>query len=135
MHTAVREISNTDNIIDSRDIIARIEYLRDEIESAEIPPNEIGGPNDTMDEERTELASLEALADEASSSPDWEYGEALIADHYFVEYAQELASDCCEMPSEVKWPYTCIDWDKAADELKYDYSAVDFGDHRYWIRS
>jgi hypothetical protein len=135
MRTRARDISNSDDIIDSRDVIARIEELKDEIESVEIPENEIGGPNDTMAEERDELAKLEAFAEEAEGCcADWKYGEALIRDSYFVEYAQQLAEDVCEMPSAVKWPYTCIDWDQAAKELQMDYTSVEFNGVTYWTR-
>lgn len=34
-----------------------------------------------------------------------------------------------------RWPYTCIDWEHAAKELRYDYSAADFDGVTYWIRS
>jgi len=135
MTTKVREVSNSDDVIDSRDVIARIEELRDEIEAAEIPDNEIGGPNDTMAEEREELATLEALAEEGSGSADWEHGETLIRDTYFKSYAQELAEDCGMIPDNLAWPCTCIDWDQATRELKMDYSCVDFGGVEYWIRS
>lgn len=131
-----REISNSDDIIDSRDVIARIEELRDEIESAGIPDNEIGGPNDTMVDERAELAALESLADEAVGyAADWQYGEALIRDSYFETYAQEFAEDIGAIDDRnCQWPNSCIDWEKAADELKVDYTAVDFGGVTYWIR-
>jgi hypothetical protein len=33
------------------------------------------------------------------------------------------------------WPYTGIDWERAARELQYDYSLVSFGDTDFWIRS
>ncbi len=129
------EISNSDDVIDSRDVIARIEELREEIEAAGIPANEIGGPNDSMSEERTELATLEALQDDCSGyAEDWKYGATLVRDSYFTDYAQQLAEDVCEMPSDVRWPYTCIDWERAADELKQDYTSVEFGNVTYWVR-
>lgn len=30
------------------------------------------------------------------------------------------------------WPYNCIDWEKAANELKQDYSTVDFEGETYY---
>ena len=135
MLTKTNSISNSDDVIDSRDVTARIEELRDEIESAEVPDNEIGGPNDTMAEEREELAQLEALAEEANGCADWQYGEALIRDSYFQTYTMELADDIGAIPKDAQWPCTCIDWEKATRELKYDYTAVDFAGVTYWIRS
>ena len=114
---------NMQDVLDSRDIIARIEELENDEERT--------------DEDNAELSMLNALAEEASASPDWKYGETLIRDSYFTKYAQELAEDCGMVDQEVssKWPYTCIDWDHAAHELKMDYTCVDFGGIDYWIRS
>ena len=121
--------SNNDNVIDSRDIIERIEELTDLRDSWEGTPWE-------ESEEAEELTALESLAEEAEGyASDWKYGETLIRDSYFVDYAQELAEDVCEMPRGIKWPYTCIDWDDAADELKQDYTTVDYDGVDYWIRS
>lgn len=50
------------------------------------------------------------------------------------DYAQELAADCCEMPKDIAWPFTCIDWEQAARELQIDYTSVSFDGIDYWIR-
>lgn len=82
-----------------------------------------------------ELAALKALEEEASGSPDWRYGETLIRESYFETYAQELAEDCCDMSAGNRWPFTCIDWAKAAKDLKQDYFEVDFDGVTYLIRA
>jgi len=123
-----KEVSNTQDLIDSRDVIARIEYL--ESERDDIAP-EIWEGSD----EETELRILQALAEEGESSPDWQYGETLIRDSYFKEYAQDLADDIGAIDRNASWPNTCIDWDKAVSELQMDYSQVDFDGETYWIRS
>ena len=75
-------INNYEDIIDSRDIIARI----DDLESYDA--------SDLDDDEREELKALKELAEEASGyAADWLYGETLIRDSYFKEYAQQLAED------------------------------------------
>ena len=112
-------ISNDKDIIDSRDVIERIDELEDSLDS----------------DEAAELAALKALAEEASDyAPDWEYGETLIRDSYFKDYAQELAEDCCDMPADAAWPFRCIDWAQAARELQMDYTAVEFDGVTYWVR-
>ena len=117
-----REITNSEDIIDSRDVIARIEYLES-----------IEGERD--EDEVQELIALKALADEASGyAADWTYGEMLIRDSYFEEYARQLAEDIGAIPSDARWPCTCIDWEQAARELRMDYTAVEFGDVTYWVR-
>lgn len=86
-----------------------------------------------------ELAELESLLDEIGGyggDHQWEgtwYPAELIADDDFAEYAEELASDCYDIPDT--WPHRCIDWQKAADELKADYSSVTFRDTEYLYRS
>lgn len=141
------EITNTTDIIDSRDIIARIEYL--ESEQADLLMNEDGetvAPEELSDEARKafhaweeenahELDALRSLRDEAESSPDWEYGETLIRESYFEDYARELAEDCGDVPKDLKWPLRCIDWEQAARELKMDYTSISFDGVEYFIRS
>lgn len=112
---------NNSDMIDSRDVIERIETLRG-VEN--LPP-----------ECAEELAALEALEQEAEGyAADWQHGEVLIRDSYFEEYAQELAEDIGAVKKGMAWPYTCIDWEQAAEELQRDYTAVSFGGVRYWIR-
>jgi hypothetical protein len=114
--------SNQDDVIDSRDIIDRISLLE-----------ELGEERDESEAE--ELAALLALQEEANGSPDWQYGETLIRDTYFREYAQELAEDIGAIDRNASWPARCIDWDQAADELRQDYFSVEFDGATYWIRS
>jgi hypothetical protein len=117
-------INNTEEIIDSRDVIARIEYLADLFEAGDADSDEI-----------EELAALRNLADEAEGyAPDWQYGEALIRDTYFAEYARDLADDCGMVTGSEDWPLRHIDWEAAAEELQQDYTQVDFAGAVYWIR-
>ena len=133
------DISEYDDVIDSRDVIARIAELRDEIKD----PNENDRDDLVTDEEfaeavaelRTELDSLLALASQGEDyCEDWQYGEALVRDCYFVEYAQELAEDIGAIASDAGWPYTCVDWEQAAHELQMDYTALEFRGVTYWAR-
>lgn len=151
---------NFDDVIDSRDVIARIEELEGEREALDdafttayedwqaIPRGDDGDAeahaaqiraerdlNNWDDEYADELRILKALADEASGyAADWQHGETLIRDSYFKDYAQELAEDIGAIDNNASWPLTCIDWDQAARELRMDYSAVDFDGITYWIR-
>lgn len=125
-----KTISNSDDVIDSRDVIERIAELEQQ-ES----PDEGDEHTPLDDEERAELDSLRKLADEASGcAPDWQYGECLIRDSYFKDYAQQLADDLGAVDLQAAWPCNCIDWDRAARELQRDYTGVDFDGVTYWIR-
>lgn len=167
------EITNSQDLIDSRDIIARLAEL-DEARQASLDElqgyreqqtraTDVDDDNDDAGEHEepdtfnaddnmghiTEYAitadwdedterewrELTALQEEADGSPDWAYGETLIRDSYFEDYARQLAEDTGAIKGDEKWPTNCIDWEKAADELKADYTSVSFGDTEYWIRS
>jgi hypothetical protein len=99
------------------------------------------GAFDSEAECREWCALRDLIAEASGYAADWEYGETLIRDSYFKEYAQELAEDCAPFPAKSKesellnsWPYRCIDWDQAARELQMDYTAVDFDGVTYWVR-
>lgn len=118
------EITNSEDVIDSRDVIARIAALESDAEDGVL-----------LEGEAEELAALKALAAEAEGyAADWQYGETLIRDSYFREYAMELAEGLGVIPAGLSWPCTCIDWDQAARELQMDYTAVDFDGVTYWVR-
>lgn len=123
-------ITNDDDVIDSRDIIARLEYLREQLAA------EDGNEAMLDDDEREELEMLEALANEGEANiSDWRHGETLIRDTYFREYAEQLASDIGAVNEDARWPNNHIDWDAAANELKQDYTDLDFGGITYYARS
>ena len=124
-------INNRQDIIDSRDIIELLEELESGREFA-IADNTLEEWTDICGEE---YDSLKALVEDASGSPEWEYGEALIRRSYFQDYAQELAEDCGMIPEDLAWPCTCIDWGRAARELEMDYFSVNFGGVEYLIRA
>lgn len=134
-------ISNSDDLIDSRDVIERIAEL--EGERDEWPggaDNETGRDSWAVNnpEESEELAALIALVEEAEGyAADWNYGEALIRRSYFEDYARQLAEDVgawSEASGSQNWPNNHIDWAEAARELEIDYTTVDFDGVEYLIR-
>lgn len=117
-----KSITNDDDVIDSRDVIERI----DELEAH----------GDELDvQARAEYEALTALRDEAVGyAEDWQYGIVLIRDSYFTDYAQDLADDIGAIDRNAAWPLGCIDWNQAAAELQMDYTAVTFDGVTYWVR-
>lgn len=113
-------VDNSEDIIDSRDVIERIAEL-------EAQP-------DLEDDESAELVALRAFADEGASLEDWTHGVTLIRDSYFRTYAQELANDVGAINVDIAWPTDYIDWDRAAEALQQDYTAIDFDGVTYWGR-
>lgn len=145
------EITNSESIIDSRKVIARIAYLSTErdglvtdldvakaakgrgkqaiIEAAETALDEYYATD-----EGCELKALESLQEECEGYSEWKHGEALIKDSYFEDYARELADDIGAVKENDAWPNRCIDWEEAAAELQQDYTTVSFDGEYYWIR-
>ena len=131
MMTTTRPISNSDDIIDSRDVIERLEEL-----ASQYQDHANGGDSEPLDdEERAELDALSTLADEGETLADWIYGVALIRDSYFVDYARDYAEDVVEGMRDAQWPFSHIDWEAAADELQTDYTNIEFNGVTYWARA
>jgi hypothetical protein len=145
------EICNTDDVIDSRDVIARIEELEGERDSfeidAEMEPDTISiiMESDTdasrvewaiqNEDDAKELKALTELAEEAEDyASDWRYGETLIRDSYFEDYARDLAEDIGAIKEDASWPNNFIDWEAAREALKQDYTSVEFDGVTYWVR-
>lgn len=86
---------------------------------------------DSSDGER--IKEIRDLKDEVYG---WEDGVAFIKDSYFEEFARDEAENIGAFNTrENSWPYSCIDWEKAAEELQYDYSSVEFDGETYWHRN
>ena len=125
--------SNSDDVIDSRSIIERIEELTEERDSFEKGGHEADWSLANPDE-ADELKALEALAEEAEGyAPDWKHGATLIRDSYFVDYAEELCKDIGDMPQDIP-SYIEIDWEKTAENIQVDYTSVEFDGVTYWVR-
>jgi hypothetical protein len=111
------DISNSDNVIDTREIIERIS----EIDNADCHDPELaaGEGCDSVDDCPTcygeageELAALRGI--ENAGITDFDSGATLIRD--------------------LSWPASYIDWDAAADALRMDYTSVDYAGVTYWVR-
>ena len=83
-------------------------------------------------DEAEELDELETLESEIS---EWRHGGTLIPVDDFEEYARQFAEDIGAMPDDSQWPCTCINWEKAADELAQDYSEVTYQGTDYYVRA
>jgi len=80
--------------------------------------------------------ALEELADcghDVKWNDEW-YPAELIEDDYFIQYTMQLVEDTGFINNITAWPYSCIDWECAADALKDDYSSIDIDGFTYWYR-
>lgn len=120
-------ITATQDVIDSREIIERIE----ELNNLRDDPNT---ENDFGDEENDELDMLETFAEKMESeATGWTYGVLFIRWDHFKVYAQEYAEEVIDK-WVTEWPFCHVDWDEAADALKQDYSEAEFGGIIYFYR-
>src|SRR5437868_2293962 len=106
------DISNAADIIDVRDIIARVEELREAwSDAAGVPFEDFNLSGDDLrvnlsEDEAEELEGLTELLDyllgyggDEQWQGDW-YPLTLIRDSYFEDYARELAEDIGAVPAE-----------------------------------
>lgn len=127
------------DVIDVRDIIARVEELRELLEDYENKDGDLELHDENLANQQ-ELEFLEeALLELAGHGGDeqWEgdwYPVILITDHYFTEYAKGLAEECGMYDSNASWPMCCIDWDEAASQLQLDYSGINIAGTTFLYR-
>lgn len=165
-------ISKGNNIVDSRDVIARIEELEEEreilsdaVDTAReaLSDHRDDEPGDETEEDHqkwdeklselkaalvtaaqelddwdegddaTELKELKELAEDGESVDDWEHGATLIHESHFTDYCKELVSEIGDMPKEIPH-YIVIDWEATADNLRQDYTTVEWGNETYYVR-
>lgn len=122
------DLDLTADIIDIRDIIERVEELEPEVDS--------NGEGDHISEWKmltAILSDLQGMGGDEQWRDEW-YPVTLIRDSYFQTYAQELAEDIGAIKADATWPHTCIDWEHAARELRYDYSSIEINGATYWTR-
>lgn len=146
------KFSRNDQNIDLRDVTDRVEELRAERETIrdefDAEPANAGVDFDAWVRNQvdysagdaTELETLEALLDDLAGDGgdhDWEgnwYPLGLIHEDHFTEAMQELCEDIGDAPRGGFPSYYVIDWDATADNLRADYSSVDFDGATYWYR-
>lgn len=127
MHTTTLDLSA--DIVDVRDIIARVEELEELEEGKHLTVQEL----EELDDLKTIMAKLQGLGGDEQWRGGW-YPLTLIRESYFRDYAEELADDIGAIPKDAQWPTNCIDWEHAARELRMDYSGVEIDGVTYWTR-
>ena len=109
-----------DDIIDVRDIIARVEELEEAQEAGEL--TDLEGI----------LDALKGYGGDEQWRGDW-YPVTLIHHAHFVVYARELLEDCGTIPKDLPhWVH--IDWEATASEMLADYSEVSIKGRTYFYR-
>jgi len=152
------DISNSENIIDVRDITQRVEELREERKDHDEESgaergrdgrligeslDDDGEPVATVWEgenpdDAQELKTLEELLSNLrgyGGDHQWEgnwYPVTLIADGHFTDYAENLVTEIGDLNSKAS--YIVIDWEATAKNVRQDYASVDYDGAIYWYR-
>lgn len=146
------------NILDTRDLQDRLDELQklkealedartdvdellaiDASEKTESWESDLSEARDTLEQAETEFSSdeqdelteLEALSEEVS---EWSSGNQLIPEDDFEDYCKELCEDIGDIPRDFP-SYIVIDWESTAQNLKADYSEIEYQGTTYLYRS
>ena len=103
------------NIIDSRNLITLAEELESDIENI-------------SDEELNQLKEIKLLREDIAGFDD---GIALIDVDDFEEYAESIGTD--QFYYESVWPFTYINWEKAAQALLEGYREITYDGMNYYV--
>lgn len=82
-----------------------------------------------------ELETLREIEEKFGDCGYWDYGDSLIRDSHFPDYAKQLAEDCGMVTGSEIWPGNCIDWEEAARDLQQDYISGTIDGVVYWMRA
>jgi len=142
--------SSNDSTIDSRDVTVAADEYRNDIEfkeeeisdaqeelEAEDAVDEQVEISERLEQLQQELSELQEEAEDIFAfEQDCESyasgGSTLINESYFAEYVEELARECGDI-SENSWLYSYIDWDRAAEDCKMDYTTITFEGTDFYV--
>jgi hypothetical protein len=63
------------------------------------------------------------------SSVEWNTGATFVRDDFLEAHAKDISEAQIDLDS---WPINCIDWEKAANELRQKYESIIFKGTQYW---
>lgn len=118
--------------IDSRDLVEAVSDYESEIDEEMTTLDRPEWKDLVEDESLRELVS--EINDAGQGIPDWPHGARLIREDHFETFARQYAEDSGSISDDVSWPCDHIDWEKAADHLKMDFTSITLGDYTYYVR-
>ena len=96
--------------------------------SGECSVSEAAAAAATVEEIERKGIDLDAAAAFISDRHEWDldsFEESYAGEWNSLEdYAQQLAEDTGAIDEDARWPHNCIDWERAARELSYDYTLI-----------
>lgn len=121
----------TADIIDVRDIIARIEEIAEDLTTYSAEAH----AHPELVEEHANLCAIMRELKGGGGDEFWDgdwYPVTLIRDHYFTDYCRELVQDIGDLPKDIP-AYIAIDWEATADNLRVDYSSLEIACNDRWV--
>ncbi len=93
-------------------------------------------PEDPEADEYEELVNWLDLMEQAEQYSGESFRNTqLINDNKWVEHAQQMAEDISGVSRDAEWPFNCVDWEAAAEQLKQDYSRIEVDGNTFWVRN
>lgn len=134
--------------MDTRDLIERREELKEQIltdfqetfpqyevetyEDIAFAEEEIQSWVEGFEEELIEIEAIDNLENEIGS--EFSFGVSLIEEEDFEDYCEELLKDCGYISSDFP-SWIEIDWSETANNMRADYSEIDFMGETYLYRA
>lgn len=113
------------------------EVILENLDSDDFEEMDKDAIEDFKDYWEPEYKAIQEIDDvESEVGREFDYGCTLILESNFKEYCEELVSDIGDLPKDIpSYLYNNIDWDGVADDLKADYSELDYDGETYLYRA
>ena len=128
-----REDLKQEILNDFLEVFPQYDDMTDTFEDIRLDEEEIESWRDNW---QTELEVIEDINElENSVGTEWSYGVTLIDEDDFQDYCEELVSDIGDLPKDLpSYISNNIDWEGVAEDLKVDYTEVEFRGTSYLYR-
>lgn len=121
-----------DNYLHTSDLEDVVNEIKEDIALLKGELSELDTSSNEYDDLMAEIEEKEENIKEMEDAID--YGcDLFILEEAFEDYARELADDLFGF-DDSKWPANCIDWERAAEELKSDFTRHEIRGYTYYAR-
>ena len=129
-----REDLKQEILNDFLEVFPQYEDMTDTFEDIRLDEEEIESWRDNW---QTELEVIEDINElENSVGSEWSYGVTLIDEDDFQDYCEEFIEDCGYISKDMPMIISNnIDWTGIADDMKQDYSEIEYQGNTYLYRS
>ena len=139
MYLDTRDLAETrdelkQQILDSfLEMFPQYEEMTESFEDICFEEEEIESWKSDFENELKQIEDIDTIENECS---EFSYGETLIDEDDFEEYCQEFIEDCGYISKDMPMIISNnIDWTGIADDMKQDYSEIEYQGNTYLYRS